>query len=33
MKFAERRPEQLSVKDFEELTAFFEHQKPNDHAI
>lgn len=33
LKFAERRPEQLSVKDFEELTAFFEHQKPNDHAI
>jgi len=32
-KFAQRRPEQLTVREFEELTAFIEHQKPNDHAI
>ncbi|MDD4144761.1 MAG: 16S rRNA (adenine(1518)-N(6)/adenine(1519)-N(6))-dimethyltransferase RsmA [Prolixibacteraceae bacterium] len=33
VKFAERRPEQLSVDDFIELTGIIEHQKPLDYAI
>jgi 16S rRNA (adenine1518-N6/adenine1519-N6)-dimethyltransferase len=32
-KFAEKRPEQLSVDDFIELTGIIEHQKPLDYAI
>ena len=32
-KFAEKRPEQLSVDDFIELTEIIEHQKSPDYAI
>lgn len=33
LKFAEKRPEQLSADDFIELTGVIEHQKPLDYAI